>query len=104
FLDRAVLHRRAIAGDERTAAAQPDPLVAIETLAARLRERGIRLVLLPVPVKPMLLPERLTRRGAGAPLPIENRSWPDFVARVDALGVELVDPAPALVEASERDG
>jgi alginate O-acetyltransferase complex protein AlgJ len=104
FLDRAVLHRRVIAGDERTAAPQPDPMVAIETLAAQLRDRGIRLVLLPVPVKPMLLPERLTRRGAGAPLPIENRSWPDFVARIEALGIELVDPAPALVAAHERDG
>jgi len=102
FLDPAVLRRRAREGDEREAVPQPDPLIAIETLGAQLRERGITLVLLPVPVKPMLVPELLTRRARNAPLPIENRSWPELLARVEALGIELVDVAPELVVAKQR--
>ena len=75
------------------------PIPVIREFAAQLRERGIRLVLVPVPDKAALWASRLPGAG-GAGTPIRRRH-PDWPALVDALRgrVEVVDlsaPLPYL--------
>lgn len=100
FLEPATLRRRARGGDAWEAAPQPDPLPAIRALRDALATRGIALVLLPTPVKPVVHPETLAGRYAAGGPPVHNPSFAAFRERVEALGVTVVDPAPALAAAA----
>ena len=93
FLEPRVLAARSHGGDACEGPPQPDPLAAVASFAAQLSERGIRLVLVPTPVKPAVAPERL------APLagPLQNPSFADFVAAATARGASVFDPAPLLL-------
>ncbi len=87
-------------GGHRVAAARPtasrtaDPRPAIRELHAYLAERGIPLLLLPVPVKPAIEPEGLAAHGP--PPPLRNPSELPLFAALAAEGIELFDPAPLL--------
>ena len=101
FLDPGVLARRARGGEAWRAAPRPDPLPALAELADQVGRRGARLVVLPTPVKPAIVPGRLA--AGGPPPPLRNPSWDEFGRRLAAAGIELVDPAPALAAlAGER--
>lgn len=97
FLDPAQ-QRKAELSSERAA----DPLPAIVDLERQLRERGIALLVLPTPVKPMIHPERF-RSAADARQPIRNVSFPTFLARLREAGVAVFDPTGLLMEAKSRD-
>ncbi len=82
FLDPAVLQSRRDSGNEWRAAPQPDPVPAILLLACQLADRGIDLVLLPVPLKATVHPERYSARYApGAPA-VLNASYAQFVDEI----------------------
>ena len=85
FLTDKSLIARAQSGTEWAAAPQPDPLIAIFDFHAQLLQRGCRLVLMPTPVKPVVHPEKFTRRFEGHDRPVQNASWDRFRA-------ELADP------------
>ena len=58
FLDSSFQRSRARSGDSSaTRAIQPDPLKAIVQFRDQLKSRGIHLVIMPIPVKPMIEPE-----------------------------------------------
>lgn len=106
FLWPAVLERRARSGDAWTPAPQPDPVAAILELGENLERRGIALVVLPAPVKPALHPERFSPRAPSARVhrgaaTLDNSSFAVFRDRLSAAGIEVVDVAPALIEARE---
>ncbi len=103
FLDPREHARRRREGDRWTPAPQPDPLAAIFRFRDELSARGIHLVLLPVPVKHGVHPERFSARAAGGTV-LRNRDWPAFVRALDQAGVEWVDPAPALLAAAAAHG
>jgi len=89
------------AGDE----VQPDPIKGILHFRDQLATRGIRLLLLPAPVKPMIEPEHLSARyvaNSGAVL--QNPSYPAFLKALDAAGVDYLDVSGALAEAKQRTG
>lgn len=68
--------------------------------AAELKSRGIPLLLVPVPVKPMLYPEQLFNRVPDGPL-----YHPDQLAFYDELreaGIEVLDLAGPLYELKKR--
>jgi len=71
---------------------QPDPVKAITDFARQLKARGIRLILLPVPVKPMIYPDKLGAKAA----PVQNPSFAEFRKRLEAEGVTVVDLAREL--------
>ena len=96
FLAPAVLARRARGGDAWEDAPQPDPVIALLDLQRQLSATGTRLVVMPTPVKPAVRPEPLAGRRAPA-VPVRNPSWREFRRRLEAAGIEVVDPAPALV-------
>lgn len=81
----------------RRAGRTDDPVAAIADLRDQLALRGIELVLLPVPVKAALSPERLGRVEAVPPAPLENPSTAGFRDALAAAGVHLLDPTPTLL-------
>ena len=83
FLRPAVLQKRILKGG------QPDPVKAILDFNKQLQTRGIRLVLLPIPVKPMIYPDKL----AGSNAPLQNLSFADFKQQIEAAGITVIDLA-----------
>jgi alginate O-acetyltransferase complex protein AlgJ len=99
FLDAGQLARRANSGTETQAAPQPDPRKAIVHFAAQLKARGIELIVLPVPCKPQVHPEKFSSRYDGYFGPLYNASFARFVQDVRAGGVHVIDLAPEMVRA-----
>lgn len=91
FLDEDVLEARGIE-------AEPDPRPALLDLHRDLADRGIRMVVLPVPVKAAVHPEKLTSRPVRPP--VRNAAWEHFVQFLEREGIAVLDPAPALVQAA----
>lgn len=78
---------------------ESDPRPALFELHRQLAHRGIRLVLLPVPVKAAIHPQKLTPRPIGRP--VRNASWQSFAGRLAREGIAVLDLAPALAVAAE---
>jgi len=74
FLDEHQLAQRAAAGNEWQESPQPDPLPAILEFRDQLAERGIELLLVPVPVKASVHPGLLSRRYAANDQAVHNPS------------------------------
>jgi hypothetical protein len=66
-------------------AVQADPLAAILTFQRQLSNRGIRLMVIPMPGKPSIYPDKLTHR-AGFRSPTR-----DLIVRLRAAGIEAPD-------------
>ncbi|MFQ5351386.1 MAG: hypothetical protein ACE5EG_13180 [Thermoanaerobaculia bacterium] len=95
FLEPDELARRSRGGDAWEAPPQPDPVIALTELAGQVAEHGARLVLLPTPVKPAIRPWPLAG-GRAPPAPLRNPSWGELRRRLEAAGIEVVDPAAGL--------
>lgn len=93
FLRKEKLHKRQLSG------VQPDPVKSVVDFKVQLAKRGIRLILMPVPVKPMIYPDKLY----GAAGPLQNVSWPDFREAVEKAGVAVLDLAPEFAK-MRKDG
>ena len=104
FLDQRELARRAADASEWRDAPRPDPRPAILEFRNQLAERGIELLLVPVPVKASIHPERLTRRSTGIDEAIHNPSFAAFLDELADEGVRVFDPAPLLLETKNDDG
>lgn len=70
-----------------------DARPALLDLRRHLAERGIRMVVLPVPVKAAVHPEKLTARPVQAP--VRNAAWEGFVRFLEREGIAVLDLAPA---------
>ena len=106
FLDPEVLARRASGGNEYTAPPHPDPRPAILGFHEQLARSGIRLVLIPTPVKPMIEPDRFSARYAASSQSrvLQNFSFARFKDEMTAAGILVFDPAPALMERRRETG
>jgi alginate O-acetyltransferase complex protein AlgJ len=104
FLDPRVLAARRAGSDSWEEPLRPDPRPAVAGFARQLGERGIALVVVPTPVKPMIHPERLAGPRAGAEPPLQNRSFELLVRDLEAAGVTVFDPAPVLARALRETG
>jgi alginate O-acetyltransferase complex protein AlgJ len=95
FLDaRALAQRRANAKLE----VQPDPRRAVLQFHRQLADRGIALVLMPVPDKATIHPEMFSDRYDGREAAaVQNPSYAEFVAEVQRAGVVVCDVANILV-------
>lgn len=100
FLEPDVLESRRRGGDAWTDPVEPDPRPALRALHRDLAARGIRLLVLPAPVKGTVHPEKLTRRPARPPL--QNPSFEEFVRSVEEAGIPVLDVSSLLVEAARR--
>lgn len=96
FLDPAQLDRRARTGNEYVAPPQPDPVKAIIHFRDQLLEFGVNLLVMPVPVKASMYPDKFSRRYNSDSKPLQNVSHPKFVKRLQAEDIQVVDMAPTL--------
>jgi len=85
FLRADVLRKRERKG------VQPDPVKAVLDFDRQLKARGIRLILMPVPVKPMVYADML----GGDRIPVQNPSFAAFRKQMETAGVPVVDLAGA---------
>ena len=92
FLDPAALEERRLGGDAWDEPVEPDPRPALLALHRQLAARGIRLLVLPTPVKAAIHPERLTPRSAR--LPLRNPSEEELFRSLEAEGIAVLDVAP----------
>ncbi|MEI6033112.1 MAG: hypothetical protein WCS65_02375 [Verrucomicrobiae bacterium] len=89
FLDPSVLRMQ-----RKDRGVQPDPRPAILRLHEDLAARGIRLLVVPIPVKPQIEGEHLSARCSANPL--QNPSFPGFLEGLRKAGVETLDLTSAL--------
>ncbi|MCY4075135.1 MAG: hypothetical protein OXH04_06880 [Acidobacteria bacterium] len=102
FLSPRHLARRASAGDTLTPAVHADPRPALLALGEALRRRGVRLVVMPTPVKPSVEAGGLGASRLRVPV-VTNPSYPRLVAELEAGGVAVFDVAGTLA-ALRREG
>ncbi len=84
---------------EEVAANQADPVPGIVEFHGLLKERGIRLLLVPVPAKGSIHPGRLVE-GASAG---DAAALAPFLERIAAAGVEVLDLEPRFLEVCKND-
>lgn len=102
FLDPDQLRNREEAHELWQQPVHPDPVGAIVDFKAQLDRRGIKLIVMPVPVKAAIQPDKLSARPIDRPL--ANRSWQPFVAALKENGVDLFDARPVLASFAEKHG
>ncbi len=102
FLDPAVLKARRRKGEG--AAIQPDPLPTLARFNQQLKERGIELIVMPAPSKPMIQPEQLSPAFSSRQAALQNESYKKFRDALRREGIRLFDPSEALIEAKRRTG
>ncbi|NQT20601.1 MAG: hypothetical protein HQ592_12915, partial [Planctomycetes bacterium] len=66
----------------------------------RLAERGISLIVMPTPVKPMIHPEKFSSDGSDGAL--QNSSFDTFKRDLEEAGVLVLDVAPAIAAAKQK--
>lgn len=103
FLERRVLESRRRSGDQWNPPPQPDPIAALVDFDRQLAERGVRLLVAPTPVKPVLQPSEFSFRGAHEP-PLDNPSYPEFLERLEESGIAVADIVQPLVEGKRELG
>ena len=94
FLDPKIMIRRVHA-----AAVQPDPVKAILNFRDQLRERGIDLIVLPVPMKPGVESDKLSASARRNGL-LQNASFAEFKTQLENAGMRVFDPGSALIQRS----
>jgi len=104
FLDPRQLAKRASGGNEWQAAPQPDPRRAIIDFKDQLAERGIKLIVMPTPVKPMIHPEKFSEDSNNDVGVVQNPSFDRFKRDLEEAGVAVFDVAPLFVEAADANG
>ena len=105
FLDQDFLSVRtkALAEDEDLQSVNADPRKAIIQFHKDCQAAGVHLVYVPIPVKAMIQPGQLTERlhvTRKTPVP-NNPSYQQFLADLRAAGVDVFDPTPPYLMASD---
>ena len=91
FLEEDVLRARVLRSDPWADPPRPDPMAALRELEAGLQAKGIHLLLLPTPVKPMLEPASFSGRFTRQSPPLQNSSFDEFRRRLEEHGIDLLD-------------
>ncbi len=101
FLDKKMQQMRYEGHELWEKPVQPDPVLAIVDFNRQLQERGIELLVVPVPIKPSIHPEKLT--SDDVPAPLKNRSWDDFLQQLQKSSVNVFDSRNILAEFVEKN-
>ncbi len=104
FLDPQRLRVRSLSGSEDQAPPQPDPRLAILDFKRQLDARGITLVLMPMPVKAVIEPDRLSASYSSDSEPVKNPSYAAFIDELRAAGVQVFDPTVLLADWRKEQG
>lgn len=102
FLDVNQLNQRKEGHEVWEKPVLPDPLAAIAHFRDQLAEKGIDLLVVPVPIKPSIHPEKLSARGVSGEL--SNRSWHAFLKKLESEGIHYFDARPVLQKYAKEYG
>lgn len=102
FLDTTQLQGRIEGHELWEKPVQPDPVEAIVDFNRQLSSRGIKLILLPVPVKASIHPEKLSDYSFSGPP--TNRDWNSFLQRLSQEEIVVFDSRPLLYEYAKEHG
>jgi len=95
FLRRRLGGRRGT-GEAREERRSSDPVAAIVDYQRQLDAKGIRLLFVPLPVKPFIYPEKVWPGYPASAGPAGNRDREAFRASLTRAGVEVLDPTDDL--------
>jgi alginate O-acetyltransferase complex protein AlgJ len=101
FLSPDRLQQRIGEGKIWEKSVQPDPLPAILDFKRQLQDRGIKLILMPTPIKASLHPDAFAAKASWN-LPLQNRSWSQFLHQLKEIDIEVFDPAAILEQRRQR--
>ena len=104
FLDPGLQRVRARAGDASSEAVQPDPVRAIVDFENQLAARNIQLVIMPMPVKPMIQPEKLNAIYNRSTPELQNPSYSQFLQSLKENRILVFDPTPILKHRKQITG
>jgi len=104
FLGGRQLKKRMGMGTEWENPPQPDPRKAIVDFKNQLAKRGITLVVVPTPAKPMIQPGEFVGAYTNRETPLQNPSYARFIRDLAKEGVLVLDVADALVQARQETG
>jgi len=77
------------------------PLPVILDFAQQLEARGVDLLIVPIPVKPMIYPDQLAN-GLNFPIPLHHPDQPELYRLLQEAGVSVLDLAPLFAAAREE--
>lgn len=97
FLNPEQLQRRTYDHQEWGSRIQPNPLTAIQQFAEQLVRRDIQLLVMPIPVKPVILPDRFAKVDG----PVQNPSYDRFIEQLEEIGVPVFDPSAILIDEAQ---
>jgi hypothetical protein len=101
FLDEETMRRRITAASELDSLPQPDPRPAILAFHRELAASGIRLILVPTPVKPGVHPEKLIASyPANTPI-VQNASYAALLEWARTQGIVMFDSNDVLSQARQ---
>jgi alginate O-acetyltransferase complex protein AlgJ len=104
FLSARHITSRLKSRDEWTPIPHPDPVKAITDFAAQLNAKGIHLVVMPTPVKPMIHPEKLSPAFHPRGTIVQNASFSLFMERLREKGVVTFDCSDLLTREFQKTG
>jgi len=81
------------------------PQAALKTITdfkKQLKDRNITLIVMPIPVKPSIHPEKFSVRHQNPNAPIHNHAYTEFIEQLVSNGVLVYDPSSILFEASQQ--
>jgi hypothetical protein len=90
FLESKTMSQRS-----HSATVEADPVKAIVAFRDQLSSRGIELIAVPVPVKPGVEANKLSKEARGDSV-LQNASFAEFKTRLEKAGVRIFDPAVSL--------
>lgn len=103
FLDARAAPARDENGEE-VAPRNSDAVAAIVSFRDQLARRGIALMLLPTPLKPMLEPGALSARYSQSSPPLQNPSYSAFLEVMARHKIPVCDPTALLAQARRESG
>lgn len=81
---------------------QPDPVAAIVDFHNQLQAKGTKLLVVPIPIKPSIHPEKVSSRVVAGGL--ANRSWIEFTEKLRQNGVLVFNSRPVLQRYAKENG
>lgn len=76
---------------------------AILDFKRQLDARGITLIVVPMPVKPTIHPEKFSARYRNTNAPIQNSIYAMFIEMLVSEGILVYDPSPLLFDAARQE-
>ena len=104
FLSDRHVANRLKSAEEWDPVPQPDPVQAIVDFDGQMKSRGIDLIVMPTPMKPMIHPEKFVRGVQNSGTAVQNVSFAAFVDRLREKGIHVFDCSGLLAEEHRRTG